>query len=92
MLIQMTERHIQEGLRTHPCECPVAKAIKDATGLEAIVSPADVMLNVGGNRTVCYVWPREIKQWIRHFDAWGGLPIGIIPRLEPIAFELRRYE
>ena len=42
MMIQMTERHIQEGVRTSPCECPVAKAIKDATGLEAIVSPSDV--------------------------------------------------
>ena len=91
MIIRVTERHIQKGVRTNPCECPVAKAIKDATGLEAIVSPAYVTLTVGGSRNVHYTFPHEVKQWIRDYDAWSGLPTGPMSLLEPFAFKLKRY-
>ena len=90
MIIQMTERHIREGLRTSPCECPVAKAIKDATGFETIVSSAYVILMAGGKRGIEYALPREVKRWIRNYDAWRALINSPMSHSEQITFELKR--
>jgi hypothetical protein len=88
MLVQITEKHIADGLGTNCIRCPLALALKDATGSDYSVNgyqytkinkhynERNYSLDYSTRKNL----PQDIRNWIADFDA--GRPV------VPIEFEM----
>lgn len=82
MLIRVTKRHIEEGLRCMLDACPVALALKNefaTSRVGVITSVARVVLD---NKTLVLKLPTRATHFIHRFDS--GLPV------KPFSFRIRR--
>lgn len=66
MRVKVTQRHINTGRRNSPWSCPIAKAVRGATGRTASVGPSEFSV---GKRT--YRLPARSRRFIARFD-WGS--------------------
>jgi hypothetical protein len=89
MRIDVTQADIDKGTRAEPTRCPVAWAVRRATGQIYSVG-CDVILplpfddNEGNPWPVGWVMPREASDWVRNFDM--GPLTG--KKVEPFSFEI----
>lgn len=83
MQINVTERHIRDGVPNQCVGCPVSLAIEDALGTRCDHSPAvrdiEIVLYRDGGRESVPV-PPEVREFIANYD--DGLAVG------PFSFEL----
>lgn len=75
-IIEVTEKHIKHGIKNSCENCPVALAIKEATGLE--VSVGTTMAKFKYKRIYL---PQVVREWIYIFDTSNLSSI-------PISFEI----
>jgi hypothetical protein len=83
MLITVTEKHIQDGIREDCNSCAIALALRDAGGFTSVHVYEARKLECDGFRyTVCPLnySHKEINTWIDQFDS------GI--HVQPIEFEI----
>jgi hypothetical protein len=64
MLIKVTEDHIENGRRHETCRCPIALAIKEATGCSN-VSVGQQSATIG---VYTHILPKEAGDFVRDFD------------------------
>jgi len=78
--IEVKAKHIKGGSRCNPWFCPVATAIREQVGLDALVTSIDAYVviptatDVGGfmyNRDVYVSLPRSASRFIRKYDGGG---------------------
>jgi len=86
MKVSVTERDIREGVVGDCDYCPVAlaatRAIAEAGGAAAVTA-TDEALTVYGERTVSFIAPTSVREFIMAFDR--RKPV------EPFDFELEGY-
>ncbi len=79
MTINVTQKHIDAGSRNRCFSCPVAMAIKEATGEEWAVDGRAAFRTALGAEGVCQL-PPEAKRFVLLIDHLG--------HVEPFSFEL----
>jgi hypothetical protein len=76
MKITVTEQHIEQGKQASQCFCPVALAIREATGIDQLcVLSIGVIFKTGSVNL-----PEEASNFVLDFDAGQAV--------EPFEFEL----
>lgn len=80
VLIEVTAEDIAEGVPKDDCECPVARAIKRATGLRTSVAELGISVNCYYPDSVEVRTPDEVREFVTRFDAGSGV--------EPFSFLL----
>ena len=91
MEIEVTEEHVAEGERSSQLNCPLAPAIKEATGYHVQVEYAGVSYAVVAGFTdpdnpsnICWTWDLlwendlSVRQVIETFDNTGHMPEGTL--------------
>jgi hypothetical protein len=69
MLIKVTEDHIKNGRRGSACECPVALAIKEATGCQDVrVGTSRLTIKNLGDDCHDFLLPEKVFNFIWGFD------------------------
>lgn len=81
MRINVEQRHIDNGIRMSCTKCPVALAIREATGRELDVKSRRVFENA---EPIAFL-PDEVSGWIRSFDVYWENE-GYTPK--PISFDI----
>lgn len=76
-IINVTAKHIAEGLKGDACWCPIARAIRDQVPSEEEVYVFPAGVSVAGGTTML---PDEALRFVQDFDA--GLSV------EPFSFAL----
>lgn len=82
--IQITDTDIRRGVKSHPCLCPIARAVARATGYQmqqlscGVITVYDEMVYVINDG---YDVPRKVADFIARFDT--GKPV------KPFSFVLR---
>ncbi len=71
MIIKVTQKHINEGIREDSCMCPVALAIKDRLAGRCSVSAVDVEEHYIFTGSAHCAAPRSVKRFINRFDKNG---------------------
>ena len=69
--ITITDEYIQAGIPDNSDQCPIALAIKDATGLSVSVLPSAIYISMSADCHVRYTPSDEVTAWIRNYDEWG---------------------
>ena len=88
MKIRVTAEHIKNGQRGEPQACPVALAIKEATGIMWItVGPHDMSTMSESQLTL----PVSVQKFIRAFDH-GERKEEVVPFDFEIDFEIKDWE
>lgn len=77
MKINVTQKHIDDGKKRISDSCPIALAIKAATGRRAVLVSGNEA-QFGGKK---YPLPTKARNFIRRFDHGSGIR-------RPFAFEL----
>lgn len=77
MKIQVTQAHINAGIRFNEASCPIALAIKEATGCSSVAVSSRILLD----RVYHQVIPLKVFIKLTHFDHTG--------ELEPFDFEIK---
>jgi hypothetical protein len=74
MNVTVTAEDIQQGKPGSPCECPVALAIKRATGIAHVsVSPSTARVgDIGDTNTKWYRLPQPVREFIHNVDYGEG--------------------
>lgn len=66
--VNVTQKHIDTGLRGDTARCAIALALKDM-GLSAIVSGPGAHIATGPNERIHALFPYTVQMWISHFDS-----------------------
>lgn len=78
MVIEVTQEHINNAVPRYVSACPVALALKDATGTPYCVTGPECRKETG----IDYIpLPPEVHEFVKHFD--NGEPVG------PFVFEVK---
>jgi hypothetical protein len=77
MRFQVTQEHIDRGIRGMACRCPVSLSLQGTGFILAAVGVSHI-LNVGSSNGIRI--PYDVLQWIKRFDEQG--------EGEPFTFEL----
>lgn len=78
MKVKITQKHIDEGKRHHPCKCPIALALDELLvppgGPTRYIYVGDESAWVGRDEKTCHRFrlPLEARQFIRAFDERGS--------------------
>ena len=83
MIIEVKQKHIDNGQKFRSVRCPVALAAKETVGPEVQLIFGPDYFVVAGHPRARYDLPLEVQDFIRAFD--DGLPV------QPFTFELN-YE
>ncbi len=88
MKIEVTRDDIENGRRSSPTGCPIARALLRQTGRQYNVEQ-DIVVNVINEDLLCYNLPLEASKFIEAFDVlgfnhtWFGFG-----KVQPFSFEL----
>ena len=99
--IEVTQDHIDRGIKQDCHNCPVALAFQDAGFSDAEVNNWEVSLTVEYDRAaggipgkfhpaemrITKVLPEFIQDLVRNFDILGKEGLSLIPQTFPIAFD-----
>jgi len=80
--IEVMNEHIEKGEPEDPCNCPVALALSEKTGLVCEVYPDSI--RVGGNlfdKCAHFKAPASVTKFVNKFD-------GQIGKVKPFSFKL----
>lgn len=81
MLIKVKQAHIDFGVRNSPISCPIARAVRDAFGIDDGVVVGEHSINISNEKTTTrYNVPANVKIFIQRFDSEKAI--------EPFEFEL----
>ena len=86
MKIEVTQRHINLGVRCSANNCPVALALTEQTGKTYTVGPRDVYVFdwATNKHTLAFPTPPEVARFIRGFDILSDF----MGNPKPFTFEL----
>lgn len=90
MIINITQRHINEGEHGNSAECPAALAIRETIGFKVGVHVGLGLIFFRRNYSPGYKYdpsyaydvpqPQELLQWVRRYD--------LREKVEPLQFEI----
>jgi hypothetical protein len=82
MVVEVTQKHINKGLRNDCRRCPIALALKDAGLSDVVVMRSIVLIHPrrGSQYRYSCALPTSVSQFIESFDSIQGV--------EPFSFEL----
>jgi len=93
MIIQVKKKHIKAGKRANCRRCPIAMAVREATGFKGVVVGSHIYTNIHkdhiwfnqlGSKSARYKMTQACLKFIRLFDA--GQPV------KPFSFRLIKAE
>jgi hypothetical protein len=74
MIIKVTRKHINKGKRHSLCFCPIALAIKEATGMNFFVAMETISCHAE-DRGLKFELSTRAKEFIQRFDRYGKLSV-----------------
>jgi hypothetical protein len=91
MLLQLKQKHINNGIQESPCNCPIALAIREALDIreDEYVSVDDDEIFIesyDGKIIRCYRPTKKIVEFIERFDHKGKKAV------KPTTFKLERAD
>ncbi len=88
MRIEVTANDIAKGAQDDCEACPVARAVRRATGLPAEVDSVRITLDRNGPRRQVLPTPKDVETFIYDFDGFDAEEEDAESYVKPFAFDL----